>query len=187
MNIKPLLVTLIVSVLQTASIYAIDSLQGAFVAHYPDTKGTALENCATCHMPMDADLLNPYGRAYRDAAKDFAAIEALDSDLDGMNNLDEIKALRNPGSQALTPELFTFTNKMGNVQFNHAIHVTGESYLSKGNCSNCHVSDGTKFAKKFDDTISALKIAHKVCLDCHKASGSTVAPTACDGCHKKPT
>lgn len=84
--------------------------QKAFVAKYPDAKAS-LGKCTTCHMkslPKKEDHeLNPYGKdALTKAAVDpkaakkefkFEKIEALDSDGDGVKNIDEIKAGTNPG------------------------------------------------------------------------------------------
>jgi len=84
--------------------------QKAFSAKYPDAK--SLHKCSTCHVKAlpkkDGDHeLNPYGKdvlakAIVDpkAAKKvikFEKIEALDSDGDGVKNIDEIKAGTNPG------------------------------------------------------------------------------------------
>jgi len=85
--------------------------QKAFVAKYPDAKAS-LGKCSTCHMKAlpkkDGDHeLNPYGKdVLAKAAVDpkaakkefkFEKIEALDSDGDGVKNIDEIKAGTNPG------------------------------------------------------------------------------------------
>ncbi len=83
--------------------------QKDFVAKYPDAKAK-LGKCTTCHvkpLPKKEDHeANAYGK---DLAKhvidakaekkhyDLAKIEALDSDGDGVSNLDEIKAGTNPG------------------------------------------------------------------------------------------
>jgi hypothetical protein len=84
--------------------------QKAFVTKYPDAKAS-LGKCTTCHMkslPKKEDHeLNPYGKDVlgkacvdpKAAKKDFKfeKIEALDSDGDGVKNIDEIKAGTNPG------------------------------------------------------------------------------------------
>jgi len=83
--------------------------QKAFSAKYPDAK--SLHKCTTCHMKAlpkkDDHELNPYGKdvltkaivdpkAEKKEIK-FEKIEALDSDGDGVKNIDEIKAGTNPG------------------------------------------------------------------------------------------
>lgn len=84
--------------------------QKAFVGKYPDAKAK-LGKCSTCHtkpLPKKEDHeLNAYGKDLGEkavldakAAKkeyDFAKVEALDSDGDGVKNADEIKANTNPG------------------------------------------------------------------------------------------
>ena len=84
--------------------------QKAFVAKYPDAKAS-LGKCSTCHvksLPKKEDHeMNPYGKdvlakAVVDPKAEkkefkFEKIEALDSDGDGVKNIDEIKAGTNPG------------------------------------------------------------------------------------------
>jgi len=84
--------------------------QKAFVAKYPDAKA-ALGKCTTCHvksLPKKEDHeSNAYGKDLlakavvdpKAAKKEFKfeKIEALDSDGDGVKNIDEIKAGTNPG------------------------------------------------------------------------------------------
>lgn len=65
-------------------------------------------SCQWCHRTYGYDgsgdieeTLNPFGRDYRDAGRSvaaFAAIEGLDSDNDTYSNLEEIEAIRFPGS-----------------------------------------------------------------------------------------
>jgi hypothetical protein len=96
-----------------------------FLAVYPQTAGTKLDSCATCHTGgqgtksavgscqwchmtygYDAsgnigDTLNSYGLAYFANGRSEAAlqaIEGMDSDGDGYSNLTEINALRYPGN-----------------------------------------------------------------------------------------
>ncbi len=84
--------------------------QKQFIAAYPEAKAK-LGKCTTCHtaaMPKkDSWDLNAYGKDLKekalDAAKktyDFKKVEALDSDGDGVKNIDEIKAGTNPGDKA---------------------------------------------------------------------------------------
>ena len=170
------------------STVAIPSLQTAMLAQYPFIRDTQVENCVTCHMPAKEDFLNGYGLALKDARMDFEAVEDLDSDKDGRKNIDEIKDGSAPGSQAAYSEYFVFhvnfseTNpKVGEVHFNHEMHVVKDSFLSKGRCANCHGKD--LFPKVFNDNESTRVIAHQVCWRCHETSGSKLSPTDCTGCH----
>lgn len=84
--------------------------QKAFVAKYPDAKAS-LGKCSTCHvksLPKKEDHENnAYGKdllakAVVDPKAEkktyaFEKIESLDSDGDGVKNIDEIKAGTNPG------------------------------------------------------------------------------------------
>ena len=113
-------------------------------------------NCGTCHMPVKADFLNGYGLALRDAEMKFEEIEALDSDNDGMSNIDEINDESFPGSRATSPEYYIFhvnfseqDKELGKVHFNHEMHVIKESFLSQGRCKNCHGKN--LFPKEFND------------------------------------
>jgi hypothetical protein len=77
-------------------------------AAYPDAPKA---KCGTCHtkaMPKKGEAdVNAYGKALGATKKDpkvakydFAKIEKLDSDGDGVSNLDEIKKGTNPGDPA---------------------------------------------------------------------------------------
>ena len=127
-------------VLFSIQIYATPSLQTAFVSNYPETRETQLNSCTLCHMPVTKDFLNDYGLDLKKKKINFAKIEELDSDQDGISNIDEIKNGTFPGSHAEYPEYYVFNNSKGAVHFNHEMHVTEESYLSKGKCKNCHGS-----------------------------------------------
>ncbi|HAZ13746.1 MAG: hypothetical protein A2X86_10150 [Bdellovibrionales bacterium GWA2_49_15] len=72
-------------------------------------------------------------------------------------------------------EIFSFTNKMGTVTFNHTAHQTREAQ----NCAICHPA----FAQEYDDAVSIKDVAHATCKACHteRAAG----PTKCTGCHVK--
>ena len=85
------------------------NVQKAFVEKYPDAKAK-LGKCTTCHvkpLPKKEDHeSNAYGKdlakAVVDAkaeqkSYDFAKVEGMDSDGDGVKNIDEIKAGTNPG------------------------------------------------------------------------------------------
>jgi len=176
---------LLVLALLVPAVLATPSLLTRFVARYPAVDETKLNSCATCHMPYVADFLNPYGLALKDASLDLAAIENEDSDRDGKTNLEEITALKPPGSLANFTEYFIFTNPQGAVHFNHEAHVALDSYLPKSRCTGCHGPD--KFPRRFDDSVSARTLAHQICIQCHQKSAKiSQAPQNCVGCHEKP-
>lgn len=73
----------------------------------------AKANCLICHskMPPSKDALNPYGRDVQKAApsklidaKVLRAVEKLDSDKDGVRNIDEIKGGKLPGDPKSKPK-----------------------------------------------------------------------------------
>lgn len=78
-----------------------------FTAAYPSTAGTSLDSCSTCHTSVPA--LNAYGSAVKASGMNFSGIEGLDSDGDGVGNLQEIKNLTNPGNAADRPATTTTT------------------------------------------------------------------------------
>jgi hypothetical protein len=95
--------------LVAGSALATMDLQKQFGTTYPDAPKA---KCGTCHTPPkaggmpkkgDADV-NPFGKdlaaTKKDGKYDFAKIEKLDSDKDGVSNLDEIKKGTNPGDPA---------------------------------------------------------------------------------------
>jgi hypothetical protein len=64
---------------------------------YPHIASTELNHCRLCHVMDDRFKMNPYGRDYKRAGRDFVAVEPLDSDGDGFTNLTEILAITFPG------------------------------------------------------------------------------------------
>lgn len=62
--------------------------------------------CQLCHGHGGGTERNAYGAAWQksgETIQGFKALDAVDSDSDGANNLDEIKAGSNPGDKASTP------------------------------------------------------------------------------------
>jgi hypothetical protein len=56
--------------------------------------------CTVCHPEGNFKEVNSYGKAYNEAGRSVdavKAIDAVDSDADGVVNVDEIKAGTNPG------------------------------------------------------------------------------------------
>lgn len=155
-----------------------------FIARYPDTKKSQLADCRTCHMPVVEKSLNSYALSLKENGLDFSTVEEADADGDGISNIDEIKALQLPGSQAREGEVFVFNNRIGAITFNHEKHSLGDPYLSKGKCTNCHDQED-KFPRLFNDNENWQKIAHPLCKGCHKESGKENAPTKCFICHDK--
>jgi len=85
--------------------FATMDLQKEFLAKYPDSK----IKCGSCHtkpMPKKDDAaLNKFGTDMgkvkgKDGKYDFAALEKMDSDGDGVSNGDELKKGTNPGDPA---------------------------------------------------------------------------------------
>jgi hypothetical protein len=91
--------------LVAGSAVATMDLQKQFGTTYPDAPKA---KCGTCHvkaMPKKGEAdLNAYGKdllaTKKDGKVDFAKIEKLDSDKDGVKNIDEIKKGTNPGDPA---------------------------------------------------------------------------------------
>jgi len=155
-----------------------------FIAKYPDTQKSQLADCRTCHMPVVEKSLNSYALSLKENRLDFSTVEEADADGDGISNIDEIKALQLPGSQAREGEVFMFNNRIGAITFNHEKHSLADPYLSKGKCTNCHDQEN-KFPRLFNDNENWQKIAHPLCKGCHKESGKENAPTKCFICHDK--
>jgi hypothetical protein len=163
--------------------HATPGIMKLFLARYPDTEGSQLASCRTCHLPAQENCLNGYAQQLQGNRLDFSAIEHSDGDGDGIVNIDEIRARQLPGSQAQADEIFLFTNRIGAITFNHEKHSLARSYLSRGKCRNCHGPE--TFPRKFSDNKSWQPVAHPLCKGCHKESGSEKAPTRCFACHDK--
>ena len=69
--------------------------------------GTSSGSCITCHTSATGSggTLNSYGIDWLINSRSFAAIEGLDSDSDGFDNLAEILADSNPGDASSIPSL----------------------------------------------------------------------------------
>jgi hypothetical protein len=91
--------------LVAGSAIATVDMQKLMAAKYPDAPKPKCSSCHVSPKPKKGDgALNPYGKDYlatkKDGKFDFAKIEKLDSDKDGVSNIDEIKKGTNPGDPA---------------------------------------------------------------------------------------
>ncbi len=91
--------------LLAGSAFATMDIQKEFQKKYPDAK----LKCGSCHtkaMPKKGEAaVNKFGTDVnkvkgKDGKYDFAALEKMDSDGDGVANLDELKKGTNPGDTA---------------------------------------------------------------------------------------
>jgi hypothetical protein len=90
--------------LVAGSAIATVDMQKQMVSKYPNSK----PKCNTCHVnskPKKNDaVVNAFGKdllaTKKDGKYDFAKIEKLDSDKDGVSNLDEMNKGTNPGDPA---------------------------------------------------------------------------------------
>jgi hypothetical protein len=91
--IKFSLVLCLVGISATQAV-AYNSIGGNWRNNYPDAcqelqdATTNAMGCVLCHTPGDG--FNPYGQDLKDANRNFAAIESVDSDGDGRTNGEEI-------------------------------------------------------------------------------------------------
>ncbi len=88
---------------------AMSTFGKVFNEHYKVEKGSALDKaaCAVCHMSAKGGKLNPYGKDLQAAMKEagtkkmtpaiLTKVENMDSDKDGVKNIDEIKKAALPG------------------------------------------------------------------------------------------
>jgi len=74
---------------------------GAFLEKYPFVVGTRLADCTVCH--TIPPRRNPYGTDFNLAGRVFSAIESIDSDGDGADNISEIMGLTFPGDASDGP------------------------------------------------------------------------------------
>jgi mannan endo-1,4-beta-mannosidase len=92
-----LAVIVIVAVSTPAPAQAVSSYLTSFRSRYPSAVGTKLDSCSLCHPGGNTASLNAFASDFASHNHDYAAIESLDSDGDGYNNLAEIVALTWPG------------------------------------------------------------------------------------------
>jgi len=101
------LIVLVITACTFRIAFAKDSYTTSFNTRYGTSgtkNGTTLGSCITCHYQTDGKGgENAYGLDYRNNARNFAAIEPLDSDRDGFTNLEEINAGSFPGDPNSQP------------------------------------------------------------------------------------
>lgn len=97
---KGLLILCLVSVF-SANSFAMPQYAEKFKSAYPSAK--ALQKCSVCHNGSGYKDRNDYARDFAANGRNFKAIEGFDSDVDGFNNLDEIKAGFQPGNRDSHP------------------------------------------------------------------------------------
>lgn len=96
LRIVPLCIALSFLVV-TASAFAKSKYLMEFKEEYE--KATKIAKCALCHEADQMPKRNYFGIDFEKAKHDFKAIEALDSDGDGVKNIDEINANTYPGNK----------------------------------------------------------------------------------------
>lgn len=87
---------LALSIVESSRATAMPDFLQDFLAQYPFTVGTKIGDCPVCHVTVPRPR-NQYGIDYNLAGRRFPAIESIDSDDDGFDNLTEIMALTFPG------------------------------------------------------------------------------------------
>jgi hypothetical protein len=157
--------------------YGLSGYPNDFMSTYPNS-AVKLQSCNLCHTVVPG--LNNYGADFavnrRGSSLDaFRAIQALDSDSDGFNNLEEINAGSMPGDIADTPSSSGFTPAVpgdGTITLN----------LSAGGNISIPPNSGTGFAITCGGTTSGIPPLTPaptnnaaLCLTCHRdgRSGST--------------
>lgn len=126
---------------------ATSSYLANFRTHYESAAGSRIDACGLCH--SNVPDLNGYGSAFDGAGRAFAAIEGLDSDGDGADNLTEILALTFPGNAADTPAQSSPTPTATPLPTPTATPVSG---ACAGDC-------GGDDAVTVDDLLKAVNIA----------------------------
>lgn len=170
----------------------------------PETP-VAKARCLVCHSDM-AGKLNPYGADFqkqktRDAAA-FKAIEKIDSDKDGVPNLEEIKAGTLPGDPQSKPAAGKppagGTGPAPEPPGKPAAPTTAR-FVGAENCRMCHSDQyrrwaATSHARAFELLEIAGQAQNEQCFSCHSTGfgrgGFKEASTTpglkgvqCESCH----
>ena len=101
--------------------------------------GVTLGSCITCHNTLDGDGYNPYGLDFMINSHKFEAIESLDSDGDGFDNITEIIYDTFPGDPGSVPAEPTNNPPVANAGADQTISV-GDTITLDG--SGSHDVDG---------------------------------------------
>lgn len=97
-NLHFILIAIILLGFLTYSFAAMSDGENVQKVHSDATVG-----CTVCHPQGNFKDLNEYGKVYKDQGRSVEAVKAIDasdSDGDGVTNADEIKAGTNPGDAA---------------------------------------------------------------------------------------
>ncbi|MCP4745652.1 MAG: hypothetical protein GY874_05845, partial [Desulfobacteraceae bacterium] len=85
-----MLLSFLLAAFFSSTALATQDYQSGFDAQYPDS--SLLNNCAVCHTGNDTSKGNEYSKDWKENENDFTAIESMDSDGDGVSNIEEIEA-----------------------------------------------------------------------------------------------
>lgn len=93
--------------------FALPAMESAFYTNYKTAKTSNIKkaDCVLCHVAKGKIKLNPYGEDIKKALAGsktltpeiLKQVESLDSDKDGISNIDEIKADSLPGDPKSKP------------------------------------------------------------------------------------
>ncbi len=159
----------LISILAISTSYANNIRDTEFTTYYPSISGTKLDSCTNmCHNPQLYDLGdrlgNFYARDYQNANYNFSAIEELDSDGDGVSNIDEINAGTFPGDINDFPITITNTTTTNNTTITTTNQQQNGEILYQNYCSSCHgefgeggVSDEDIKGESHSDIIEAIE------------------------------
>jgi|GEM_PF-6340436 len=202
------LLTVSLSLGLTGLAAALPDYQPTFTKLYSPKPETpiAKAGCLVCHSDM-AGKLNPYGvdlrkQKTRDAAA-FKAIEQVDSDRDGVANLEEIKAGTLPGDPQSKPAaqkpLAGGTVPASPPPGRTAAAPPTARFVGAENCRMCHSDQyrrwaATSHARAFELLEIAGQTQNTECLGCHStgfrkggfrdaSSTPELKGVQCESCH----
>jgi predicted CXXCH cytochrome family protein len=204
---------------QGAQVAALPDYHTAFVRLYAPKADTALAKarCQLCHTTPEGGRRNPYGEDFgkqntRDAAA-FRAIEKLDSDKDGVSNLDEIRAGTLPGDPTskpattaaaaaaprATPTPASSPQAAPVPSPRAAPQAVAARYVGAETCRMCHADQHrlwtrTRHSRAYGLLETTGQAQNSECLSCHTTgyqrggfSDATATPglkgVQCEACH----
>ena len=106
---KPAIFMILLSIWFAGALEAKPDFMYGFNDQYPDSPWVNI--CSICHPGTDGGI--DYRRDWILFGKDFIAIENIDSDGDGISNIDEIEAGTNPGKSEIEPDQTPIVNSGG--------------------------------------------------------------------------